>query len=170
MLSKKVEKALNEQLNKELFSSYLYLSMAAYFEDLNLTGMAKWMRLQADEEHEHSLKFYDFIIKISGRVILEQIDKPKSTWESPKKAFEEALAHEQFITKSINELTDLAIEERDHSTNTFLHWFIDEQVEEEATVNDIVRKFDLIGDSKSGLFMLDRELGQRTNAPVDEQA
>jgi len=170
MLSKRMEKALNGQLNKELFSSYLYLSMAAYFEDMNLTGMAKWMRLQADEEHEHSMKFYDFIIKISGRVVLEQIDKPKSSWDSPKAAFEDALAHEQFITKSINELTDLAIEEKDHSTSTFLHWFIDEQVEEEANAGDIVRKFDLIGDSKSGLYMLDRELGTRTNAPAEEQA
>lgn len=168
MLSKKMEEALNSQLNKELYSSYLYLSMAAYFEDLNLTGMAKWMRLQSDEEHEHSLKFYDFIIKISGRVILGQIDKPKSAWDSPKAAFEEALEHEQFITKSINELTDLAIEEKDHSTNTFLHWFIDEQVEEEANASDIVQKFELIADSKSGLYMLDRELGQRTNAPVTQ--
>ncbi|MEN8191876.1 MAG: ferritin [Bacteroidota bacterium] len=168
MLSKKIEAALNNQLNKELFSSYLYLSMAAYFEDLNLVGMSKWMRLQADEEHEHSMKFYDFIQKISGSVTLEQIDKPKTTWESPKQAFEEALAHEQFITKSINELTDLAIEEKDHSTNTFLHWFIDEQVEEEATAGEIVRKFDLIADSKSGLYMLDRELGTRTAAPSAE--
>lgn len=168
MLSNKMEEALNGQLNKELYSSYLYLSMAAYFEDLNLTGMARWMRLQADEEHVHSLKFYDFIIKISGRVILGQIDKPKSTWDSPKAAFEEALGHEQFITKSINELTNLAIEEKDHSTNTFLHWFIDEQVEEEANASDIVQKFDLIADSKSGLYMLDRELGQRTNTPVTQ--
>jgi len=168
MLSKKIEAALNDQLNKELFSSYLYLSMAAYFEDLNLTGMANWMRLQADEEHEHSMKFYDFIIKISGRVILEQIDKPKSEWDSPQDAFKEALEHEQFITKSINELTDLAIEEKDHSTNTFLHWFIDEQVEEEANASDIVQKFNLIDNSKSGLYMLDRELGRRTNTPTTE--
>jgi len=168
MLSKKIEAALNDQLNKELFSSYLYLSMAAYFEDLNLTGMANWMRLQADEEHEHSMKFYDFIIKISGRVVLEQIDKPKSEWDSPQDAFKEALEHEKFITKSINELTDLAIEEKDHSTNTFLHWFIDEQVEEEANASDIVQKFNLIDNSKSGLYMLDRELGQRTNAPPTE--
>ena len=168
MLSKKIEAALNAQLNKELFSSYLYLSMAAYFEDLNLSGMANWMRLQADEEHVHSLKFYDFIIKISGRVTLEKIDKPKASWESPKAAFEEALEHEKFITKSINELTNLAIEEKDHSTNTFLHSFIDEQVEEEAAADNIVKKFNLIEDSKSGLYMLDRELGQRTNTPVTE--
>lgn len=168
MLSARMEKALNGQLNKELYSSYLYLSMAAYFEDLNLTGMAQWMRLQADEEHEHSMKFYDFIHKISGSVTLEQIDKPKSEWESPKAAFAEALEHEKFITKSINDLTNLAIEEKDHSTNTFLHWFIDEQVEEEAAANDIVQKFNLIDDSKSGLYMLDRELGSRTVTPSEE--
>jgi len=114
------------------------------------------------------MKFYDFIIKISGRVILEQIDKPKSEWDSPQDAFKEALEHEQFITKSINELTDLAIEEKDHSTNTFLHWFIDEQVEEEANASDIVQKFNLIDNSKSGLYMLDRELGRRTNTPTTE--
>lgn len=168
MLSSKMEKALNKQLNKELFSSYLYLSMAAYFEDLNLTGMAQWMRLQADEEHEHSMKFYDFVHRVSGRVTLEAIEKPKTEWESPKAAFEEALAHEKFITKSINDLTNLAIEEKDHSTNTFLHWFIDEQVEEEATASDIVQKFILIDDSKSGLYMLDRELGSRTAEPSAE--
>ena len=111
------------------------------------------------------MKFFDFIQKIGGRVILEQIDKPQSEWESPQKAFEEALAHEEYITKHINELTDLAIAERDHSTKTFLQWYVDEQVEEEAVANDIVQKFNLIGDSKSGLYMLDRELGARTTTP-----
>ena len=165
MISKKMEDALNKQLNRELFSSYLYLSMASYFESLNLTGMAHWMKLQSEEEHVHSMKFFDFIQKIGGRVILEQIDKPQTEWESPKRAFEDALAHEEFITKNINELTDLAIEERDHSTKTFLQWYVDEQVEEEATTNDIVQKFNLIEDSKSGLYMLDRELGTRVLSP-----
>ncbi|MCF6268345.1 MAG: ferritin [Melioribacteraceae bacterium] len=165
MISKKMEEALNNQLNRELFSSYLYLSMATYFENNNYVGMSKWMRLQADEEHAHSMKFFVFIQKIGGRVILEQIDKPQSEWDTPKKAFEDALAHEEYITKNINELTDLAIEERDHSTKTFLQWYIDEQVEEEATVNEIVQKFNLIGDSKSGLYMLDTELGTRILTP-----
>lgn len=123
------------------------------------------MRVQADEEHIHAMKFHDFILKIGSRVKLDKIDAPKFEWETPKQAFEEALEHEKFITKSINELVDLAISERDHATNTFLHWFIDEQVEEEATAADIVQKFDLIADSKGGLFMLDRELGTRTLAP-----
>lgn len=165
MISKKMEQALNEQLNRELFSSYLYLSMATYFENSNYVGMAQWMRLQAEEEHAHSMKFFTFIQKIGGRVILEQIDKPQSEWNTPKKAFEDALEHEEYITKNINELTDLAIDERDHSTKTFLQWYIDEQVEEEANVNEIVQKFNLIGESKSGLYMLDRELGARILAP-----
>ena len=165
MISKKMEKALNSQLNKELFSSYLYLSMATYLETNNYVGMAQWMRLQAEEEHEHSMKFFNFIQKIGGRVILEQIDKPQSDWDSAQKAFEDALAHEEFITKNINELTDLAISERDHSTKTFLQWYVDEQVEEEAAANEIVQKFNLIGESKSGLYMLDTELGTRTSTP-----
>lgn len=167
MISDKMLLALNQQLNRELFSSYLYLSMATYFESKSLTGMANWMKLQAEEEHAHSMKFFDFIQKIGGRVILEQIDKPQSEWDSPKKAFEEALAHEEYITKNINELTDLAISERDHSTKTFLQWYVDEQVEEEAIANDIVQKFNLIEGSKSGLYMLDRELGARTAAPAE---
>ncbi len=165
MISKKMEEALNSQLNKELFSSYLYLSMATYLETNNYVGMAQWMRLQAEEEHEHSMKFFTFIQKIGGRVILEQIDKPQSDWDSAQKAFEDALAHEEFITKHINELTDLAISERDHSTKTFLQWYVDEQVEEEAAANEIVQKFNLIGESKSGLYMLDTELGTRTSTP-----
>ncbi len=165
MISKKMEEALNKQLNRELFSSYLYLSMASYFETNNYVGMAQWMRLQADEEHAHSMKFFAFIQKIGGRVTLGQIDKPQSEWDSAQKAFEDALGHEEYITKHINELTDLAISERDHSTKTFLQWYIDEQVEEEAAANEIVQKFNLIGDSKSGLYMLDRELGARILTP-----
>jgi ferritin len=112
------------------------------------------------------MKLLDFIQKIGGRVVLEQIDKPQNEWESPKKVFEETLTHEEFITKNINELTDLAIEERDHSTRTFLQWYVDEQVEEEAVANEIVQKFNLIEDSKSGLYMLDQELGKRVITPA----
>lgn len=162
MISEKMQVALNQQLNEELYSSYLYLSMAAYFEEKNLSGMANWMRLQADEEHQHAMKFYDFIIKVGGKVTLEAIAKPKTQWESASEVFEESLIHERHITQNINELTDLAIQEKDHSTNTFLHWFIDEQVEEESTVEQIVQSFRMIGDSHSGLFMLDRELGGRS--------
>lgn len=161
MASKKMLKALNEQLNKELYSSYIYLSMCAYFEDQNLNGMAAWMRSQSIEENQHAMKFFDFIHRIGGSVKLIQIDEPKSKWDSAAEAFTNALEHEKFITKSIHELVDLAIEEKDHATNAFLQWFVDEQVEEEETVSNIVDKFNLIGDNKSALFMLDRELGAR---------
>ncbi len=164
MLSKEMESALNDQLNKEMFSAYLYLSMAAYFEDKNLPGMASWMRLQSDEEYLHATKFYDFIVKARGRVKLKGIDEPKFEWDSPRQAFEEAFAHEQFITKSINEIADLAVKNNDHATNTFLQWFVDEQLEEEATVENIVESFKLIADQPAGLFMLDRELAQRNSS------
>jgi len=161
MISEKMQDALNEQLNKEMFSSYLYLSMAAYFERNNMAGMSGWMRLQSVEEHEHAMKFYDFIIKIGGSVKLKSIGEPQFDWDSAQVVFEDALGHEQYITKSINELTDLAISLGDHATKTFLHWFVDEQVEEEDTVQQIVDSFKLIGESKSALFLFDRELGSR---------
>ncbi|NOX18316.1 MAG: ferritin [Chlorobi bacterium] len=165
MITEKMQDALNGQLNKELFSSYLYLAMAAYFEAESYAGMARWMNLQAQEEHEHALKFYDYLIKVNARVKLTAIDEPQFEWESPAAAFQAAYKHEQFITQSVNDLADLAMNERDHATAAFLRWFVDEQVEEEATVSEIVDNFKMIGDSKSALFMLDRELGQRTNAP-----
>jgi len=167
MVTEKMQSALNDQLNKELFSSYLYLSMAAYFEAESYSGMARWMYLQAEEEHQHALKFYDYLIKVGGRVKFTAIEEPQFEWESPAAAFQAAFEHEQFISKSINELVDLAMNEKDHATATFLHWFVDEQVEEEATVSEIVDNFKMIGDSKSALFMLDRELGQRVNAPEE---
>ncbi len=161
MISEKMQVALNEQLNKELFSSYLYKSMAAYFEDKNYTGMAHWMKMQAEEEHIHATKLYDFIIKVGSRVRLKAIDEPQFEWASPKAAFEAAYEHEQFISKNINDLLDLAIDERDHATSTFLHWYVDEQVEEEANAAEIVRNFEMVEDSKGGLFLLDRELANR---------
>ena len=160
-ISKKMETALNKQLNEELYSSYLYLSMSAYFEDQNLSGMAQWMKLQSDEEHEHAMKFYDFLIRIGARVQLDAIKKPQKTWSSPMAAFEAAYKHEKFISECINKLADLAMAEKDHASNTFLHWFVDEQVEEESAASDIVESFKMIGESKSALFMLDRELGRR---------
>lgn len=166
MISDKMNDALNEQLNKELFSSYLYLSMAAYLDDANFTGMAKWMRMQAEEEHVHAMKFFDFIIRVGKRVNLKEIPKPQLTWESAKACFVDSYAHEQLITKSISELTDLAISEKDHATNTFLHWFVDEQVEEESNVAEIVQNFEMLEDSKGGMFMLDKELGKRSVPPT----
>jgi len=157
-----MEKAFNEQLNAELYSSYLYLSMAAYFEATNLPGFANWMSMQSQEEYTHSMKFYSYINQVGGRVELDTIEKSGFEWKSPLVVFEASLEHEKYITKRINDLVDLAIEEKDHAANNFLQWFINEQVEEEeANVGNIVDKFRLISEEKGGLFLLDRELGAR---------
>ncbi len=162
MLSERLEAALNEQINAELYSSYLYLSMAAYFSSINLTGFGRWMEGQAIEEQIHAMKFYQYVNERGGRVVLKAIDGPPTEWASPAAAFEDVLKHEQLVTGLINKLVDLAIEERDHATNNFLQWFVAEQVEEEASADEVVQKMRLMGDSKGPLFMLDRELGQRT--------
>jgi len=161
MLSKKMEKALNDQVNAELYSSYLYLSMAAYFQTLNLGGFAAWMQAQAGEELVHAMKFFGFINERGGAVKLAAIEAPKTKWSSPKNAFEDAYKHEQKVTSLINKLVDLALVEKDHASNAFLQWFVTEQVEEEASADEVVQKLGLVGDAKGGIFMLDRELGQR---------
>ncbi len=162
MLGKKVESAFNGQINAELYSSYLYLSMAAYFASSNLSGFAHWMRVQADEEKKHAMKFYDHILERGGGVVLKPIDCPKTSWKSPLEAFEDAYGHEVKVTGMINGLVDLSYSENDHASRSFLKWFIDEQVEEEASANDIVSKLRLIGDKPSGaLLMLDHHLGKR---------
>jgi ferritin len=161
MLSKKMEKAINKQINAELYSSYLYLSMATYFESIGLGGFSNWMRQQAQEELFHGMKMFDFVCERGGRVILTAIDGPQSAWKSPLDAFENVLTHEQKVTGLINDLVNLALDERDHATNIFLQWFVSEQVEEEATAGALVDKLKLIGKDANGLFMLDTELGQR---------
>ena len=161
MLSDKVQEGLNKQLNAELYSSYLYLSMSAYFHSINLRGFANWMRVQAQEELVHVTKFYDFINERDSRVVLRPVEGPPSEWASPLAAFEDAYRHEQKVTGLINGLVDLSIEEKDHATNNFLQWFVAEQVEEEASANDVVQQLKLLGDDRNGLFMLDRELAQR---------
>jgi ferritin len=169
MLSNKMQDALNGQLNAELYSSYLYLSMAAYFLDLNLGGFANWMRVQAQEEDMHAMKFYNFLNERGGRILLKAIDGPPTEWDSPLAAFEAVLEHEQKVTGLINDLVELALAEHDHATNIFLQWFVTEQVEEEDSANDVIQQIKMIGEAKGGLFMLDRELGQRTfTAPVEE--
>ncbi len=161
MLSKKMEKALNGQINAELYSSYLYLSMSSYFQSVNLPGFANWMRIQAQEELVHAMKFYDYVNERSGRVVLDSVEGPPSKWPSPLAAFEHVSQHEKKVTGLINNLVNLAIKERDHATNIFLQWFVTEQVEEEASANDVVQKLKLMGDASNGLFMIDRELAQR---------
>lgn len=165
MLSEKTQEELNKQLNAELYSSYLYLSMSAYFHSVNLRGFANWMRVQAQEELLHVAKFYDFVNERDGRVILRPVEGPPSEWASPLAAFEDAYRHEQKVSGLINKLVDLSIEEKDHATNNFLQWFVAEQVEEEASANDIVQQLKLLGDDRNGLFMLDRELAQRVFTP-----
>jgi ferritin len=161
MISKKMQGELNKQLNAELYSSYLYLSMAAYFESINFPGFAAWMRKQSEEEYGHGMKFYGYINDVGARVELDAIEKPKAKWTSAQQAFENALEHEKLITNKINKLADLSVMEKDHATGIFLNWFVSEQVEEVAMVDQIVERFKLVGDNKSGLFMLDRELGRR---------
>jgi ferritin len=164
-INDKLQAALNEQINAELFSSYLYLSMSSYFESQDLPGFASWMRIQAKEEDFHVQKFFDYVIERGGRVILEGIDKPKSEWGSPLEAFEEALAHEQSITARISDLVELAVEQKDRATQSFLQWFVDEQVEEEASADQVVKSLRLGAGQPVAMLMLDRELGARSFAP-----
>ena len=161
MLSPKVQDALNKQINAELFSSYLYLSMSAYFEAEDLKGMAKWMRIQAGEENAHAMRIFDFINDRSGRVTLGQIEAPKAEWKSPLEAFEDAYKHEQKITGMINDLMNLVAVEKDGAGHDFLEWFCREQVEEEAQVQLIVSQLKLAGDNGLGRYMLDQQLGGR---------
>jgi len=161
MIDEKMQEAINKQLNAELYSSYLYLSMSAYFQSANLGGFANWMRVQAKEELAHAMKFYDYVNERGGRVILHPVEAPPSEWDSPLAVFEHVYRHEQKVTGLINKLVDLAVEARDHATNNFLQWFVSEQVEEEASADEVVQKLKLVGDDPSGLFMIDRELAQR---------
>jgi ferritin len=161
MIARKMVDALNGQINAELYSSYLYLSMAAYFESINLPGFAGWMRVQTSEEKAHAMKMYDFIIERGGRVALEAIAKPTDEWKSPLAAFEAAYKHEQKVTGLINDLVELAAKEKDHATGIFLQWFVTEQVEEEKNASEIVNKLQLLKDSAGSMYMLDRELGKR---------
>lgn len=165
MLSQKMEQNLNKQVNAELYSSYLYLSMSAYFSEINLSGCAHWMRLQAQEELSHALKLYDYINERGGRPVLDSIDAPRSSWGSPTEVFENVLSHEQKVTGLINDLVDLAIQQKDHATNNFLQWFVSEQVEEEASANEVLQRIRMTGNDGGGLFMLDQELGKRILSP-----
>jgi ferritin len=161
MLKDKVLNSLNAQINAELFSEYLYLSMAAWFESQNWLGFAKWMKVQAGEERGHAMKFYDYVHLSGGHVKLDAIKAPTTTWGSPLAAFEDAYRHEQSITAKIHDLVKLAAAEGDTATGIMLQWFVSEQVEEEANASQIVAKLKLIGENTNGLFMVDHELGKR---------
>lgn len=161
MLSKKLENALNKQINAELWSAYLYLSMSAYFESINLGGFADWMKVQAQEEIDHAMKFYNHITERRGRVTLSAIAAIPTTWKSPLHAFDEAFKHEQKVTAMIENIATIAAQEKDYAATTMLNWFHNEQVEEESSTDAIVQKLKMIEKSTGGLFMLDRELGKR---------
>ena len=161
MINEKMAKALNEQINKEFYSSYLYLQMAAYFEDMGLKGFANWMRVQAQEENSHAHKFYDYLVDRGGKVVLEAIEKPNNDFKSVLDVFEKTLEHEIYVTSLINNLMDVAEEFKDRASLSFLKWFIDEQVEEESNCEDIIAQLKIVDCSGDALFMMDREMAQR---------
>jgi ferritin len=161
MVPDKIQKAFNEQIMHEFYSAYLYLSMAAWLETEGLEGMGRWMRVQALEEQTHAMKFFDHLLERGGEPELLAIEKPPVKWDSPLKAFENALEHEKFISGKINDLMTLSIEEGDHASRTLLQWFVDEQVEEEDNASRNVHNIGMVGEKGQGLLMVDREMGAR---------
>ena len=161
MMGERLQEAINEQINKELYSAYLYLSMSAYCEAEGLSGFAVWMRAQAQEEVGHAMRFFDHVNARGGRVVLKAIEVPPPIWKSPLEMFEQVLEHERKVTGMINRLYQLALSENDYATQIELQWFITEQVEEEKSAGAVVGQLQRIGDQPMGLLMLDRELGQR---------
>ncbi|NCO94354.1 MAG: ferritin [Armatimonadetes bacterium CG_4_10_14_3_um_filter_66_18] len=165
MLDPKMQDAFNDQINAELYSSYLYLSMAAHFESINLAGFANWMRVQVQEENFHAMKMYDFVNERRGRVVLAAIDEPKAEWTSPLEVFQDTYEHETKVTGLINNLVTVARELKDHASDSFLQWFVGEQVEEEQNADKIVQELKLMEGFPGGLFMIDRELAARVFVP-----
>lgn len=165
MIKERVRKVINEQINAEMYSAYLYLSMAAYFESKNLKGFANWTRVQYQEETFHALRFYDYLNTRAGNVELTTIAGPQTKWNSIIEVFEEIYEHEQKVTEMINNIAAVAVEEKDFAVQTFVMWFVNEQVEEEANASGIIEQLKLIGDNSSGIFMLDKELATRVFVP-----
>jgi len=162
IISNKMQKAINDQINAELWSAYMYLSMSAFFEAKGLKGFARWMRVQFAEEQSHAMKFFDYIYSRGGKVELQPISPVPTEWKDPLDVFTETLEHEQKVTTLIHALMTLAIEEKDYATQSFLQWFIDEQVEEEDVAAQIIDKLKMINNNPQGIYMLDRELGARS--------
>ena len=161
MLNKRIGKELNEQINAEYWSAYFYLSMAAYFENQNLPGFANWMKVQYQEEISHVMKFFDYINERGGRVLLKPVNAVKIEWKDEIEVFEDTFKHEQKVTGLINNLVNIALEEKDHATHNMLQWFVSEQVEEESSADEILQQLKMLEGNKHGLLMLDRELRQR---------
>ncbi len=168
MLSKKMNDMLNDQVNKEMFSSYLYLSMSAWLAQNGLPGFAVWMRSQADEEYEHCMKFFDYIHERGGIVELGAVDAPRNKWNDVEEVAKEIFDHEKMVTGLINNLMDVALAEKDHATTIFLHWFVAEQVEEEASVGEILDRVKMIGKDSGALYHLDMELAKRGAVSQEE--
>jgi ferritin len=164
MIKDKILKALNKQLNEELYSSYAYLAMSAHFSLQSLDGFAHWFRLQSQEEYGHAMKILDYINTRNGKVSLIKVDPPKTAWKKPQEVFQETYDQEVFVSKSINDIVDLSLAEKDYATNNFMQWFVSEQVEEESTATKLLDRIILIGDNKNGLLILDKELGMRAAA------
>ncbi len=168
MLGEKMAQGLNDQINKEMYSAYLYMSMSNYSNELGLKGFANWFMVQYHEEMLHAMKIYEYVTRQGNKAVLNEIKQPPAEWKSPLDMFEQTLKHEQFVTKSINDLVETAIAEKDHATQIFLQWYVTEQVEEEENDNEMISELKLIGDSKPGLLMMDKELATRAvNVPTD---
>ena len=165
MISKAMQEALNDQVAAEFYSAHLYLAMSAYLESIDLPGYANWMRVQYQEEVSHGMKMFDYVIERDGRALVKAFEAPPSEWDSALSVFKAVYEHEQKVTSLINNLVDIAMSEKDHASHIFLQWFVNEQVEEEATAKGIVQQLKMLGDSKAGMFQIDRELGQRVFTP-----
>ena len=173
MIGERMNTAINDQIKNELESYYIYLSMAAYFHSRSLDGMGHYMRAQAHEEMVHAMKFVGHLIDRGGRVVLQDLKQLKTEWRSPLEAFQDAYEHEKFISGKIDDLTTIAREEKDYSSEPMLAWFTDEQIEEEASAGKVADELEMIGEDKSALLMLDRELGARpfpAGSPLDPAA
>ncbi|OJV63266.1 MAG: ferritin [Clostridiales bacterium 38-18] len=165
MINARLEEVINKQINAELYSAYLYLSMSAYFESVNLPGFANWMKVQFEEEQFHGLKFFNYLISRGGRVKLDTIEVPKFEWKNAIEVFEETLEHEKHVTALLNNIAEVAEEEKDRATRNLMIWFIDEQVEEEGNAEKIINELKMIGGEGHGMLMLDREFATRTFVP-----
>lgn len=166
-MHEKLEKAFNDQINKELYSEYLYMSMYAYFDRLNLQGFKNWMNVQMQEEHAHAMGMFNYLHERGGKVVLQAIEKPETDWASPVELFEHVLKHEKYVTSLINSLMDVADEVKDRAAVSFLDWYLKEQVEEEANVSKVLKTLKMVCDDKNSLYMFDKELAARVfNPPV----
>jgi len=165
MLNENIELMINDQMNFEFYSSYIYMAMAAYCDSKDLTGFSHWFKMQTLEEMYHMHKMYNYLLERGGRPFFVEVPKPAKKWESVKAAFDNALEHERLVTSRINNIMSISIELHDHATRSFLNWFVDEQVEEESSVNEILKKIALVKDSGEGIYLLDKELKERIFTP-----